>query len=95
MQKKLSHSIRIIAVVVSLPLILSLVCLTIFFRFGFVLLSVAFNHKTIVIMRKLFVYLIYALAVKFGETLPPEMMTGKFIHWIFIPLFNSPHKNEN
>lgn len=48
----------------------------------FVLLSS--TTETIVIMRKLFVYLIYVLAVKFGETLPPEMMTGKFIQDFYI-----------
>ena len=35
--------------------------------------------QTIIIMRKLFVYMIYVFALKFCETLPPDMMTGKFI----------------
>lgn len=37
-----------------------------------------FQPQTIIIMRKLFVYMIYVFALKFCEALPPDMMTGKY-----------------
>lgn len=40
-------------------------------------------------MRKLFVYLIYVFALKFCETLPPDMMTGKFIRLSSVNIRNA------
>lgn len=48
----------------------------------------------IIIMRKLFVYMIYVFTLKVCETLPPDLMTGKFIRLIHTTIVVSKKRTK-